>query len=575
MRAVTLLRFLGLVTTVSLIVAACGGGDKSAPTTPPAATTAPGATARPTNTSAPPPTSSPVPVPTGSMKISLASVLTYGLLSGVSIAMNRSAIDPMYDAVIGLNADAKMDEKLGLVNSWSSSADGLSWTMKTRGDVLFHDGSKATAKDIKAGNDWYGAKDGQYSNDRNFRTLLVKEIQVPDDSTAVVVFNTPAIFGLWDLFTLNTAEGGPNFLISGDYMQKVGFKEYNKAPIGSGPFRFKSDVVNQEVNYEALDKHWLYGVPRYKNLQVLIIKEDNTRMALLKSGGVEATEIPRIEATPLQKSGQYNVVGKLVSKNAWASFTGQWVETFDNGVKNPFYDRRVRQAFNLALDRDEILQTFMHGLGETTVDRDVTPGDPAYRKHAVPKQDLVKAKQLLTEAGYPNGFEMDVTFSAGTLPGLTTESPQLNEAFVGYWQKLGVKINRIPPPPSSINAANTIAQNVKLPRAGGPGWGSMIGHYKGLPPGQRVKDVLSRVTEDPEIEALMMKVGAARNLSEYITAAQAFQDMMIDKAVYMPLFQSGEIFAVKKGVGDNWNLGRSTFMYNFTGLATGKPDLVR
>lgn len=575
MHATRLFKLVGTLVAAGLIVAACGGGGRQTEPTQPPAVTAPGATARPTNTSAPPPTATPIPVPTGSIKISLASVLTYGLLPGVSISMNRSATEALYDAIVGINQDYKLDEKLGLVSSWTSSADGMSWTLKTREGVTFHDGTKATSKDIKVSNDWYSAKDGQYGTDRNFRTALVKEIQLPDESTAVLVLNNFYLYAVWDLFSLNTGEGGPNFLISGDYLQKVGFKEYNKNPIGSGPYKFKSDIVSQEVNYEAVDRHWLYGVPRHKSLQVLIVKEDNTRVALLKAGSVEATEIPRIEASNFKKAG-YTIAGKLESKNAWLSFTGQWVEKFNNGVRNPFYDPRVRVAFSYAVDREEIIDKIMYGLASPTMEKDVPPGDPAFRAHPITKKDLAKAKQLLTEAGYPNCFEMNMNVSSGGGPGLTTEGPLINEATIGYYQALGCKVNRVPPPANQILRANSIAADYTLPTAGGPGWGSTIGHFKGLAPGQRYKDILSRKTEDPQLEQLALRVGAAKSMSEYIDAAQKYQDFALEMMIEIPLFVSGEIYAAKTSVaGEKWNLGRSTFMYNFAGLAAGKPDLVR
>ncbi len=570
-----LLRFGVLLLVAWILVSACGGGTAPTATSKPAVTTGPSATAAPTSTPLPPPTATAVQVSTGSLKATLGSVATYALLPAVSISMNRTGIDAMYDPLIGVDKDRAPTGTSGVLSSWQFSTDGLTLSMKMRDGVTFHDGSKATTKDVKATLEWFASPDAMYGTANNARTQQVASIETPDDSTLTVKFKSYQLFAIGDHFTLVGFGAGDNYLISKAVLDTKGFKEYNKAPVGSGPFKFKSDVVNQEINYEATPRHWLYGVPKFKDFQVLIVAQDSTRTALLKSGSVDASEVPRAEINTYKKDG-FDVKSKERYKVGWMTFTGQWLDKFDNGVKNPFNDVRVRRAVSLAIDRQAIMDTFMYGSGAAIMDRMVPPGDPGFKEHPLEKQDLVKAKALLAEAGYPNGFEMDMTLSNATTAGLTVESPQINEAVAVYLQALGLKVNRVPAKVGAVLTANTVGKDYTLPRMGGPGWGVTYGHIRTLAPGARQKDILSRNNEDAELETVLLQLGEVKSMPEYITLAQKFQDMYLDKMIEVPLFQSGESFAARMSVsGGKWDLGKAYHHINFVALATGKPEQVR
>lgn len=592
-------RLLLALTITSLVAAACGGGSNDATAVPTtgttatsalASTTAPGAptttrppaaTTAPTATQVLAPTATAVAVSTGQFRFTIGGVATYALLPGLSNASNKSHIDFMYDPMVGLDDNFAPNTKSGYISSWTFSSDGLKLTIKGRDDVVFHDGVKATSKDLKGTIEFLASADGQFRNPNNLRSAQVGSVETPDDATTVLNMKSFNFFAIQDNFSLASNSAGDGFLLSMTYMAAKGFKDYNVVPMGSGPFRFKNDIVNQEVNYEAMPRHWFYGVPKYKTVQFTIVREDNTRLALLKSGSVENAEVSRVEVASLRKADSgYEVKIKENSKQAWATFTGAWIPKFDNGAVNPFYDARVRQAFSLAVDRQELVETFMHGLASATVDKEVNIGDPAYKPYPVPKRDLVKAKALLAEAGYPNGFELDYPAPTGpsSLPGLTIESPQINEALAQWWAELGVKINRDAPAAVRGRTQATIAQDYKLPRIGGPAWGAVNpGHFRALPAGARLRDnINNRQTEDPEIEAASLTAGAAKNLQEYIAAAQKFEELYVTRTIIIPLFVSGEVFATRKGFGgEQWNLGRATFNYNFVGLATGKPNVAR
>lgn len=160
MRIAPLVRLTLGLTALSLIVAACGS-ESAAPTSPPAApTTAPQPTAAPPQATAttqptatprptpvPPPTATPVPVPEGQLTIALSTMASFELIQ-IAGSPERQYLDSLYDYVIGATDKGELDTVSGLANSFTISADGTSFTIKTRTGVTFHNGDAASAKDV-------------------------------------------------------------------------------------------------------------------------------------------------------------------------------------------------------------------------------------------------------------------------------------------------------------------------------------------------------------------------------------------------------------------------------------------
>lgn len=587
------IRLYGLVVSmllVALVMAACGSTSNATPaataTTRPAATAAPTAagstaaataTPRPAATAAPTaaPTATPVPVPTGQLRYALSSVGTFNLMPQISAGVNRSHIDPLYDPMLGTDNMGAASDKTGFVSAWSFSPDGMVATFKVRSDVVFHNGDKATSQALKASLTWYASPEANGGNANNARVQAVQGIETPDPATLVLTFKTFDLFSLFNHLTIKSGFGAAvsaGYLLPDAYLQAKGYKEFDKSPVGSGPFKFRNALVDQEVNLEAMPKHWLYGVPRFQTVKVSIISEDGTRLALLKSGGAELADVPRPEGKNL--AANFDVREKANSKNAKLLLTEQWIPTFKNGVKNPFADVRVRRAMNLAVDRTSVVRDIMGGYGRASMEMFVVPGDPGYVEYPIEKQDLAKAKALLAEAGYPNGFEMD--FMWYPLPGVTVELPQYSEAVAVWWEQLGLKVNRMP---TSVAAGLALwtKHDMARPMAINGWWSANFGFIRDrLSATQSIKSNLYRTTEDPGVEQVMKAAGAAKTMDEYIVTARAFQKYYIDQAIDIPLFSGGEMQAVKKGLGgDKWDLGKAGYNYNLSGLAAGKPDVAR
>jgi len=220
-----------------------------------------------------------------------------------------------------------------------------------------------------------------------------------------------------------------------------------RQPVGTGPWKFAEHVRGDRIVYEAVDNHWR-ATPHWKRLVFLKVPEPSTRLAMLRAGSVDVIEIGGEYVDELKKVG----VRTLVMPNvAWVYVIlgGQWStkSTYDPKVPWALPDaeraRKVRLALNLAVDKQAVMQRVLGGLGSPIGSWLMYPADP-WNTDALRKPypyDPAKARALLTEAGYPNGF--DVTMNLTAWPG-RGYLPDVGEAVATYWEKIGIKVKRRP-----------------------------------------------------------------------------------------------------------------------------------
>ena len=572
---------LAIAVGISVVLAACGSGGQETPTTPPTlpqATTGVTSAATPTPrpTVAPPPSATAVPVPTGQFRFALAKITSYAVLPGVSCCTQRYHMDPMYDALVGLDKDGKLSTASGYASSWSVSADALAYTFKLRDGLVFHNGAKATARDFKYSSDWYQSP--QANSTFIPANSNIAGTDFIDDSTAVVRIKALNIFTL-NFYALTHSQATGGYLLPKDYFEangaKLGEQSFNldylaKHPMGSGPYKYQSDVVNQELAMTAAPgNHWLFGTPRYQTVRVLIVPEDGTREALYNSGGAEAGEVSRPNITKFRQAG-FEIQTKAVDKNAYVQFHEQYKDSYPGSGKNPLADVRVRKALSIAVDRALLNEKFMAGQARVTMNASSSPLDPAFKTYPIPKQDLAEAKRLLAEAGFPNGFSVEMLVWSST--GMVVEAPQVMEAIAVWWEGLGLKIDR--KPNDSQQTLALMAKGSDHPIISGPWPASVLFSVAGLRPGVSYKNIPSSTQQDAEIEQLAYAVYTAPSMEKYLAAAQRFQDLWSERVIQMPLFVYGTSYVVRKGLGaDKWETGQMGAGVNLAGLVT-KPEVV-
>lgn len=238
---------------------------------------------------------------------------------------------------------------------------------------------------------------------------------------------------------------------------------------------------------------------------------------------------------------------------------------------------RVREALSIAVDRQVIIDKFLVGLGKPTISI-LAPWDSAYKPYPVPKQDTAKAKRLLAEAGFANGFSL-IEYQFGT-PGLIPEGPEIMEGLAVYWEALGIKVER-----RSVDQAATMIgidnKGMTAPTISGIWWtGNPIvtaGARTG-PDGKIARGPTPPLHMDPDVDQASIDVGLATTQAEYVARVQKLNDLLAERWINLPLFANGPIYAVKGGLaGDKWDLGTGDHAssVNVVALMAGRTDIVR
>src|SRR5215467_4877087 len=262
-----------------------------------------------------------------------------------------------------------------LAESWTLSADGRVYEFVLRNGVRFHNGDPVTADDVKFSFERYRGAASKTFKER------VAAVETAGATRVRFRLKEP-----WpDFLTFYSSATGAGWIVPKKYLEKVGDEGFKKAPIGAGPYRFVSFNPGVELVLEAVDQYWRKA-PQVKRLIFRTIPDPSTRFAALKRG----EELRRTPGLTLKPS--------LANNSYWVYFVDQW------DPKSPWHDRHVRLAANYAIDRQAINQA--ETLGYSKMNYSLIPShfEFFWQPPAIPF-DRARAKQLLTEAGYPNGFD--------------------------------------------------------------------------------------------------------------------------------------------------------------------------
>ena len=304
-----------------------------------------------------------------------------------------------------------------LAESFTMSKDGLTYEFVMRKNAKFHNGEPVTAADVKFSFERYKGSGAKILKER------VREVQVVDPGRVRFHLKEP-----WPDFMAfyGTTATGAGWIVPKAYVEKVGEDAFKKAPIGAGPYRFVSFNPGIELVMEAFDGYWRKA-PHVKRLVYRSLPEETTRAAALKKGEVDiAYLLSGPVAEEVQRSPGFKLVSRAVAPSVfWLDLPDQW------DPKSPWHDRRVRQAASFAIDRKALNQAETLGFSFPT--GSLIPRALEFSKFFEPDPyDPARAKKLLAEAGFANGFD------AGDLyPWPPYFS--MGEALAGYLQAVGIR----------------------------------------------------------------------------------------------------------------------------------------
>ncbi len=409
------------------------------------------------------------------------------------------------------------DNTPSLAESWSQSKDGLAYDFVLRKNVKFHNGDPVTAEDVKFSFDRYRGAAAKLLHDR------VREVQFVDPGRVRFHLKEP-----WpDFMTFyGTSATGAAWIVPKKYVEKVGDDGFKKAPIGAGPYRVVSFTPGVELVMEAFDGYWR-KVPSVKRLVFRSMPDETTRAAALKAGDVDivyllsgplAEEVKRTPGLRLAAAMPPGVV--------FLDLPEQW------DPKSPWHDVRVRQAAGYALDRAGLSQAETLGLSRPTGGLIPRVLDFA-RAYDPPTYDPARAKRLLAEAGFPNGFD------AGDL---TPFPPffSLAEAIGNYLQAVGIRTRM-----RTMERATFLTswREHKL-RGVIMGLGAPAGNAATRIEVYATKGGIYASGEVPEIETLFQRQARELDRKKREGMLHQIQQIMYDRAMYVPVYELAFLWGV-------------------------------
>jgi oligopeptide transport system substrate-binding protein len=327
-----------------------------------------------------------------------------------------TVIRQVFQGLLGFNQDLTLKpvvaKEIPSVANGGISKDGLTYTFKLRNDVTWSDGKKVTAKDFEYSvkrmldptlaaeyaSFYYDIKGGKEYNESKETDAAKLQLlhdavsaKATDDLTLKVTLEQPRytflqLMALW-----------PTFPVRQDLIEKYGEKWTEPATyVGNGPFKMSEWTHQDHVTLVANDKYW--GTkPKLQKMEIKMITDANQELAAYKNNELEVSRVPvgsegAILADPVLSK-------EVLRYNDLVTFAFQF-----NVKKTPFDNLKLRQAIATALDRDTFINKVRRGVGKSATSW-LPPGMPGYDA-ALGKEyvfDVAKAKQLLAEAGYPDG----------------------------------------------------------------------------------------------------------------------------------------------------------------------------
>ncbi len=343
----------------------------------------------------------------------------------VAISANPDGLDPhktvaavtfevvknIYDTLV--DTDPQGNIIPGLAEKWEASADGLRWTFYLRKGVKFHNGREMTSADVKASFERILNPDTKAPRAKDY--AVIQSIETPDNYTVVFTLKQPQA-----AFLSNLAYGWAAIV-------PVEETDLRNKPVGTGPFRFVEWVPDSHVKLERFPDYFIKGQPYLDAVVFKIMPDPAAKLAALKAGEVDVVDqVPPQEVEGLKNNPDI----KLVQ----APSNGIYIMALNN-AREPFNKKEVRQAISYAVDKKGVIEAAQWGQG-APIGSHMPPVSPFY----VDLTDKYpynpdKARELLAQAGYPEGFEVTLI-----MPQPYDFHIRNCEVIADYLKKIGLKV---------------------------------------------------------------------------------------------------------------------------------------
>ncbi|MEX2534490.1 MAG: ABC transporter substrate-binding protein [Trueperaceae bacterium] len=306
-----------------------------------------------------------------------------------------------------------------LAESWEISEDGTVYTFQLRPGVVFHDGTPLTAEAVKVSFDRLLAEDRDTSASAYFKPI-VESVEAVDDLAVRFTLNEPfAPF-------LNTLAHPAGHIVSQQAIEQYG-EELRTNPVGTGPYQFNEWVRGERLVLERFEEYF-EGPPPMAAIEYRIVPEASTRVALLETG--EADIVLRVSPDEAERLAQNQDIQLETTPTARAMFFAI------NTTREPFDDKRVRQAINHAVNVREII-TALFGADVPQLDSPLAPNVFGYVPTRTYEHNPERARELLEEAGYQPG---DITIDLWSPNGRYVQDSTVAQAVAQQLEAFGFDV---------------------------------------------------------------------------------------------------------------------------------------
>jgi len=411
-----------------------------------------------------------------------------------------------------------------LAESWSMSEDGRSYDFVLRQGCTFHNGDPVTADDVKFSFDRYHGTAHQLMRDR------VAAIEIADPRHVRFQLKDP-----WpDFLTFYSTVTGAGWIVPKNHIEKVGEEAFKKAPVGAGPYKFVSFQPGLELVLEAFAPYWRKP-PSVKRLLFKVIPDEATRLAALKNGEVDIAYSIRGElAEELRQTPGLTLKPAVVQGVFCLYFPDQW------DAKSPWYDERVRRAASLAIDRRGSNDALTLGYSLITGNPIVPDHYEFFWQPPPPVYDPAAAKKLLTEAGYPNGFD------AGDY-NCDSSYANIGETVVDNLLAVGIRTKLRPIERAAYVKQYTEKKLKNLVQAGPGAFGNAATRIET----NLLKNGIFSYGSYPDIDELYQQQAAELDRKKRETILHKIQQIMVERVIYAPIWQLAFINGIGRRVGES------------------------
>jgi peptide/nickel transport system substrate-binding protein len=292
----------------------------------------------------------------------------------------------IHRSLVSFGPDGELQGELA--ESWSIDREGA-WVFKLRPNCFFHNGERVTADDVKWTIEQIAAESSTAFMRAQFQSIV--RVEIPDPQTVRLVTREPVA-------TLPSWFANYNVHV-------IWRRSEANNPIGAGPFRLVAQERGTSLELAPFDRYYKPGHPKLRGIRFVIYADENLRMAALQSG-----DIDMIEYVPWQSMAAVENDRRLKLDTQY----GPFMDVLFNGTKPPFDDPRVRRAVAHAVRREDIVQVAFFGRGKPLEGVPIVEGTPWYDPELARgwAYDPDRARQLLSAAGHPNGFQTTMLATA-------------------------------------------------------------------------------------------------------------------------------------------------------------------